>query len=91
MTTASLAPLKRAATFFGGMALVVTALTMGASLQNGFGESSEAVAQAKIQRGAPVDVQFAAVNPAEMRRDLTHRVVPTSQREASLKGNIVLR
>lgn len=91
MTTASLAPLQRAATFFGGMALVVTALTMGASLQSGFGESSEAVAQAKIQRGAPADVQFAAVDPAEMRRDLAHRVVPTSQREASLKGDTVLR
>jgi hypothetical protein len=91
MTTASLAPFKRAATFFGGMALVVTALTMGASFQNGFGESSEAVAQAKFQRGAPADVQFAAVNPAEVRRDLAHRVVPTSQREASLKGNTVLR
>lgn len=91
MTTASLAPFKRAATFFGGMALVVSALTMGASYQNGFGQSSEAVAQAKLQRGAPADVQFAAVNPAEMRRDLAHRVVPTSQREASLKGNTVLR
>ncbi|MGX1790436.1 hypothetical protein ACWIGM_27060 [Bosea sp. NPDC055332] len=91
MTTASLAPLKRAATFFGGMALVVTALTMGASIQNGFGESSEAVAQAKLQRGVPADVQFAAVNPAEVRRDLAHRVVPTSQREASLRGNTVLR
>jgi hypothetical protein len=91
MTTASLAPLKRAATFFGGMALVVTALTMGAPLQNSFGESSEAVAQAKLQRGVPADVQFAAVNPAEVRRDLAHRVVPTSQREASLKSDTVLR
>lgn len=91
MPTASLAPIKRAAIFFGGMALVVTALTLGAPFQNGFGESSEAVAQAKLQRGAPADVQFAAVNPSEMRRDLAHRVVPTSQREASLKGNTVLR
>lgn len=91
MTTAGLAPLKRAATFFGGMALVVTALTMGASLQGSLGESSEAVAQAKLQRGAPADVQFAAVNPAEMRRDLAHRVVPTSQREASLRGGTILR
>ena len=91
MTTAGLAPLKRAATFFGGMALVVTALTMGAPLQTGPGESSEAVAQAKLQRGVPADVQFAAVDPAEMRRDLAHRVVPTSQRQASLKGSTVLR
>jgi hypothetical protein len=91
MTTAGLAPLKRAATFFGGMALVVTVLTMGASYQSGYGESSEAVAQAKLQRGAPADVQFAAVNPAEMRRDLAHRVVPTSRREASLRGDTVLR
>jgi len=91
MQTASLAPLKRAATFFGGMAVVVTALTMGASYQSAIGDSSEAVAQAKLQRGVPADVQFAAVNPAEMRRDLAHRVVPTSQREASVKGNTVLR
>lgn len=91
MTTASLAPFKRAATFFGAMALVVTALTLGASLQNGVGESSQAVAQAKIQRGIPTDTQLAAVNPAEMRRDLAHRVVPTSQQEARVTGNTVLR
>lgn len=91
MTTAGLAPFKRAATFFGAMALVVTALTAGASLQSGVGESSQAVAQAKIQRGLPADIQLAAVNPAELRRDLAHRVVPTSQREARIKGDSVLR
>lgn len=91
MTTASLAPIKRAATFFGAMALVVTALTMGASLQGSVGESSEAVAQAKIQRGVPSDMQLAAVRPTELRRDLAHRVVPTSRQEARLTGDTVLR
>ena len=91
MTNASLAPLKRAATFFGAMALVVTALTTGAALQNGVGESSQAVAEAKIQRGILSDIQLAAVNPSETRRDLAHRVVPTSQQEARLPGDMVLR
>jgi hypothetical protein len=31
------------------------------------------------------------VNPAETRRDLAHRVVPTSQQEARLSGDTVLR
>lgn len=91
MTTTSLAPFKRAATFFGAMALVVTALTSGAALQNGVGESSQAVAEAKVQRGMPADSQLAAVNPSALRRDLAHRVVPTSQQEARLTGNTVLR
>jgi hypothetical protein len=91
MTTAGLAPFTRAATFFGAMALVVTALTMGASQQGAPEGSSEAVAQAKIERGLPTDVQLAAVNPAELRRDLAHRVVPTSQREASLRSSTILR
>lgn len=91
MTTASLAPAKRAATFFGAMALVVSTLTIGASLQSGAGTSSEAVAQAKVQRGVPSEMQLAAVRPTELRRDLAHRVVPTSQREARVMGATVLR
>lgn len=90
MTTASLAPLKRAATFFGAMALVVTALTTGAAFQKDTGMSSEAVAQSKIERGIATDSQLAAVNPSQRSRELAQRVVPTSQ-EARLPPNTVLR
>lgn len=90
MTTASLAPFKRATMFFGAMALAVTALTAGANLQASSGQSSEAVAQAKIQRGLPTDAQLAgpAAKPARL---VARNASAAAQQQASLPNPNAVR
>ncbi len=56
-----LAPIKRAAAFFGMMAAVVVTLTFGAGLQGPADQSSAAVAQAKLRQNLPADTEFATM------------------------------
>lgn len=83
MLTDSLAPIKRAALFFGFMGVAVAALTLGADLQGSADQSSATVAQAKIERNLPTDAQFAAVDARQRAVSTTQRAIPTSQ-QASL-------
>jgi hypothetical protein len=85
MSTASLAPIKRAATFFGAMGLLVAALTTGAAFQGAGDQSSTAVAQAKLREGVAVTSTVAAsrVAPAKPRDD--------ARIEARIPGATVLR
>ena len=79
MLTNSLAPIKRAGLFFGFMGAAVFALTLGSDLQQTNSASSEAVAQAKIERQLPTDTQFAAVDPAQRTVGVTKRAIGGSQ------------
>lgn len=90
MTTASLAPFKRATMFFGAMALAVTALTAGANFQTTSGQSSEAIAQAKIQRGIATDAQLAA-EIAKPTRVIARSAATAAQQQASLPNPNAVR
>lgn len=79
MLNNSLAPIKRAGLFFGFMGAAVFALTLGSGLQETNVNSSAAVAQAKLERQAPVDVRFAAVDPAQRAVGVTRRAIGGSQ------------
>lgn len=60
MLNNSLAPIKRAALFFGFMGLAVTGLTLGAGLQGAADQSSTTVAEAKLRHNIPSDEQLAS-------------------------------
>ncbi len=79
MLTNSLAPIKRAALFFGFMGIAVATLTLGAGLQVPADQSSTTVEQAKIERNIPTDAQFAAVNPGQRTVTSVKRAIPSSQ------------
>ncbi|HEY5794276.1 MAG TPA: hypothetical protein VIU82_04615 [Bosea sp. (in: a-proteobacteria)] len=79
MLNNSLAPIKRAGLFFGFMGAAVFALTLGSNLQETNPASSEAVAQAKIERLAPTDTRLAAVDPAQRSVGVTKRAIGGSQ------------
>ncbi len=79
MLNNSLAPIKRAGLFFGFMGAAVFALTLGSGLQQAHPDSSEAVAQAKIERQLPTDSQFAAVDASQRTVGVTKRAIATSQ------------
>lgn len=90
MTTASLAPFKRAAMFFGAMGLAVTVLTAGANLQATSGQSSEAVAQAKAQRGVPTDAQIAG-ETGKTARVVARSAFTAGQQQAGLSNPNIVR
>lgn len=90
MTIASLAPFKRATMFFGAMALAVTALTAGANFQATSDQSSEAIAQAKIQRGIATDAQLAA-EIAKPTRVIARNATTAAQQQASLPNPNAVR
>jgi hypothetical protein len=79
MLNDSLAPIKRAAVFFGFMGVAVATLTFGAGLQAPTDQSSASVAQAKLERQAPVDARFAAVDPSQRQATPAKRAIATSQ------------
>ena len=95
MLNDSLAPIKRAGLFFGFMGVAVASLTMGADWQRPDDQSSSTVAQAKIQRHEPTDIQptdirFAAVNPGQKVVDRTKRAIATSQQAMLESGPKVI-
>jgi predicted cobalt transporter CbtA len=79
MLTNSLAPIKRAGLFFGFMGAAVFALTLGSGLQETNPASSEAVAQAKVERQVPTDTRVAAVDPSQRAVGVTKRAIGSSQ------------
>ena len=79
MLNDSLAPIKRAGMFFGFMGAAVFALTLGAGLQETNPASSEAIAQAKIERQVPSDTRIAAVDPSQRTVGVTKRAIGSSQ------------
>lgn len=79
MLNNSLAPIKRAGLFFGFMGATVFALTLGSALQETNPTSSEAVAQAKIERQVPTDTRLAAVDPSQRSVGVTKRAIGSSQ------------
>jgi hypothetical protein len=85
MLNDSLAPIKRAFTFFGFMGVVVATLTFGAGLQAANDQSSTTVAQTKLRENLPAENRFAAVDPGQKVADRTKRAIATSQ-EARLAG-----
>lgn len=92
MLNNSLAPIKRAGLFFGFMGAAVFALTLGSNLQETNPASSEAVAQAKLERHEPTDTRLAAVDPAQRSVGVTKRAIGGSQQAMLPRtGNTVLR
>lgn len=79
MSSNSLAPVKRAGLFFGFMGAAILSLTLGSGLQQTNPASSEAVAQAKIERQIPTDTRLAAVDPAQRSGGVIKRAIGTSQ------------
>lgn len=79
MLNNSLAPIKRAGLFFGFMGAAVFALTLGSNLQETNPASSEAVAQAKLERHEPTDTRLAAVDAAQRSVGVTKRAIGGSQ------------
>jgi hypothetical protein len=79
MLNNSLAPIKRAGLFFGFMGAAVFALTLGSGLQETSPTSSEAVAQAKVERQVPTDTRLAAVDPSQRSVGVTKRAIGSSQ------------
>lgn len=75
----SLAPIKRAGLFFGFMGAAVFALTLGSGLQQANPDSSEAVAQTKIERQVPTDTRLAAVDTSQRSVGVTKRAIGGSQ------------
>lgn len=83
MLNDSLAPIKRGLAFFGIMGAAVAALTFGADLQIPTDQSSTTVAQAKLERKAPTDVRFAAVDPRQRAVGATKRAIAGPQQAAN--------
>lgn len=79
MLNDSLAPIKRAAIFFGFMGVAVATLTFGAGMQTPADQSSATVAQAKIERHGSADARFAAIDPAQQRTGSAKRGIAASQ------------
>ena len=90
MLNPSLAPVRRAAIFFGFMALGVTALTAGPAFQPVSDQSSPTVAMQRGSSEPAADLRFAAVDPTHRGSDQTKRAIATSQ-EARLPSNQVIR
>jgi len=75
MLNNSFAPIKRAGLFFGFMGVAVLALTLGHRFQETNPASSEAVAQAKIERNEPADIRLAAIDPAQRSVSVIRRAI----------------
>jgi hypothetical protein len=86
MLNDSFAPIKRGLAFFGFMGAAVVALTFGADLQIPTDQSSATVAQAKLERNAPTDVRFAAVDPRQRAVGVTKRAIAGPQQAANHSG-----
>ncbi|KPF70758.1 hypothetical protein IP69_09635 [Bosea sp. AAP35] len=87
MLNNSLAPIKRAGLFFGFMGAAVFALTLGSGFQETNANSSAAVAQAKVERQAPMDTRFAAVDPSQRSVGVTRRAIGGSQQAMLLQAD----
>lgn len=83
MLNNSLAPIKRGMIFFGFMGAAIATLTIGADLQIPTDQSSATVAQAKLERKAPTDVRFAAVDPGQNVVGTTKRAIAGPQQAAN--------
>ncbi|RDJ26841.1 hypothetical protein DWF00_01280 [Bosea caraganae] len=79
MLNDSLAPIGRAFAFFGIMAAVIGALTLGADVQGSADQSSATIAQLKQRQNLPAETEFASVDPAHRTADRTKRAIATSQ------------